>query len=167
MDLTKDFFFSYSYNVMCSFQKNMCDDVAETVLYETMFVWNEFLSCGIRNLVKNTLWTVALVYGFFKQVLVGCHIFLFIYVCVCVYCVWFLLFPSSEYNTSSLCSFNLLNNFFFYKNGSLLNGVVFKENLVVWALEWFVYGRPSTSYILLSKTICWLLNLHSIIPQSV
>ncbi|KAL1808949.1 hypothetical protein ACET3Z_025939 [Daucus carota] len=67
VDLTKDFFFSYSYNVMCSFQKNMCDDVAETVLYETMFVWNEFLSCGIRNLVKNTLWTVALVYGFFKQ----------------------------------------------------------------------------------------------------
>uniref|UniRef100_A0A164TL92 SAC domain-containing protein n=1 Tax=Daucus carota subsp. sativus TaxID=79200 RepID=A0A164TL92_DAUCS len=67
VDLTKDFFFSYSYNVMCSFQKNMCDDVAETVLYETMFVWNEFLSRGIRNLVKNTLWTVALVYGFFKQ----------------------------------------------------------------------------------------------------
>ncbi|XP_074382761.1 phosphoinositide phosphatase SAC2-like isoform X2 [Apium graveolens] len=67
VDLTKDFFFSYSYNVMCSFQKNMCDDVAEKVLYETMFVWNEFLSRGIRNLVKNTFWTVALVYGFFRQ----------------------------------------------------------------------------------------------------
>lgn len=67
VDLTKDFFFSYSYHVMCSFQKNMCDDVAEKVLYETMFVWNEFLSRGIRNLVKNTLWTVALVYGFFRQ----------------------------------------------------------------------------------------------------
>ena len=66
----------------------MCDDVAETVLYETMFVWNEFLSRGIRNLVKNTLWTVALVYGFFKQVLVGCHIFLFIYVYVCVCIVY-------------------------------------------------------------------------------
>lgn len=67
VDLTKDFFFSYSYHVMCSFQKNMCEDVAEKVLYETMFVWNEFLSRGIRNLVKNTFWTVALVYGFFRQ----------------------------------------------------------------------------------------------------
>ncbi|GFY98575.1 phosphoinositide phosphatase family protein [Actinidia rufa] len=37
------------------------------VLYETMFVWNEFLTRGIRNLLQNTVWTVALVYGFFKQ----------------------------------------------------------------------------------------------------
>ncbi|KAA3477381.1 phosphoinositide phosphatase SAC3-like [Gossypium australe] len=37
------------------------------VLYETMFVWNEFLTRGIRNHLQNTLWTVALVYGFFKQ----------------------------------------------------------------------------------------------------
>ncbi|KAA8534734.1 hypothetical protein F0562_029824 [Nyssa sinensis] len=32
-----------------------------------MFVWNEFLTRGIRNLLQNTVWTVALVYGFFKQ----------------------------------------------------------------------------------------------------
>jgi len=32
-----------------------------------MFVWNEFLTRGIRNILKTTLWTVALVYGFFKQ----------------------------------------------------------------------------------------------------
>ncbi|KAG7025920.1 Phosphoinositide phosphatase SAC2 [Cucurbita argyrosperma subsp. argyrosperma] len=38
------------------------------VLYDTMFVWNEFLTRGIRNILKNTIWTVALVYGFFKQV---------------------------------------------------------------------------------------------------
>ncbi|TYH45144.1 hypothetical protein ES332_D11G244300v1, partial [Gossypium tomentosum] len=37
------------------------------VLYETMFVWNEFLTRGISNHLKNTLWTVTLVYGFFKQ----------------------------------------------------------------------------------------------------
>ncbi|KAH7852684.1 hypothetical protein Vadar_027874 [Vaccinium darrowii] len=67
VDLTKDFFFSYSYHVMRSLQKNMCDNDAGKVLYETMFVWNEFLSRGIRNLLQNTLWTVALVYGFFKQ----------------------------------------------------------------------------------------------------
>ncbi|CAK9179659.1 unnamed protein product, partial [Ilex paraguariensis] len=67
VDLTKDFFFSYSYHVMRSLQKNKCDDEMGQVLYETMFVWNEFLTRGIRNLLQNTLWTVALVYGFFKQ----------------------------------------------------------------------------------------------------
>ncbi|KAE8687584.1 Phosphoinositide phosphatase SAC3 [Hibiscus syriacus] len=67
VDLTKDFFFSYSYHVMRSLQKNLCNNEQGQVLYETMFVWNEFLTRGIRNHLQNTLWTVALVYGFFKQ----------------------------------------------------------------------------------------------------
>ncbi|XP_017649486.1 phosphoinositide phosphatase SAC2-like isoform X1 [Gossypium arboreum] len=68
VDLTKDFFFSYSYNVMHSLQRNLCKNETGLLNYETMFVWNEFLTRGIRNNLKNTLWTVALVYGFFKQV---------------------------------------------------------------------------------------------------
>ncbi|GAA0165237.1 phosphatase [Lithospermum erythrorhizon] len=68
MDLTKDFYFSYSYNIMLSLQKNISDHEARPQLYETLFVWNEFLTRGIRNELKNTLWTVALIYGFFKQV---------------------------------------------------------------------------------------------------
>ncbi|KAG8373872.1 hypothetical protein BUALT_Bualt11G0070500 [Buddleja alternifolia] len=68
VDLTKDFYFSYSYHVMRSLQKNMCDNKTGKVLYETMFVWNEFLTRGIRHILQNTIWTVALVYGFFKQV---------------------------------------------------------------------------------------------------
>ncbi|XP_010535792.1 PREDICTED: phosphoinositide phosphatase SAC4-like isoform X2 [Tarenaya hassleriana] len=68
VDLTKDFFFSYSYNIMRSLQKNICECETGHVLYEKMFVWNEFLTRGIRNHLQNTLWTVALVYGFFKQV---------------------------------------------------------------------------------------------------
>ncbi|KAL3720727.1 hypothetical protein ACJRO7_005526 [Eucalyptus globulus] len=68
MDLRKDFFFSYSYHVMCSLQKNFGDHESRQNLYETMFVWNEYLTRSIRNNLKNTLWTVALVYGFFKQV---------------------------------------------------------------------------------------------------
>ncbi|WZY75263.1 hypothetical protein YC2023_021647 [Brassica napus] len=68
VDLTKDFFFSYSYNIMRSFQKNMCDhESGGTTLYKKMFVWNEFLTRGIRHNLRNTVWTVALVYGFFKQ----------------------------------------------------------------------------------------------------
>ncbi|CAH9137529.1 unnamed protein product [Cuscuta epithymum] len=67
VDLTKDFFFSYSYHIMRSLQKNMCDNETGQVPYDTMFVWNEFLTRGIRNIISNTFWTVALVYGFFKQ----------------------------------------------------------------------------------------------------
>ncbi|KAM3394870.1 phosphoinositide phosphatase SAC3 isoform X1 [Capsicum galapagoense] len=67
VDLTKDFFFSYSYHVMWSLQKNMCNNETGPDLYDTMFVWNEYLTRGIRNLLHNTIWTVALVYGFFKQ----------------------------------------------------------------------------------------------------
>ncbi|KAF3970972.1 hypothetical protein CMV_005378 [Castanea mollissima] len=67
VDLTKDFFFSYSYHVMRSLQKNLSNHETGHVLYETMFVWNEFLTREIRNHLQNTLWTVALVYGFFKQ----------------------------------------------------------------------------------------------------
>ncbi|KAK6147557.1 hypothetical protein DH2020_018469 [Rehmannia glutinosa] len=67
VDLTKDFYFSYSYHVMRSLQKNMCDSETGQVSYETMFVWNEFLTRGIRNILQNTLWTVALVYGFLSR----------------------------------------------------------------------------------------------------
>ncbi|KAF7813987.1 phosphoinositide phosphatase SAC2-like isoform X2 [Senna tora] len=69
VDLTKDFFFSYTYHVMHSLQKNLSDNnTSGQLLYETMFVWNEFLTRGIRNNLHNTSWTVALVHGFFKQV---------------------------------------------------------------------------------------------------
>ncbi|CAI8598476.1 unnamed protein product [Vicia faba] len=69
MDLTKDFFYSYSYNIMLSLQKNLCGYNSKgKSLYETLFVWNEFLTRGIRNNLQNTSWTVALVYGYFKQV---------------------------------------------------------------------------------------------------
>ncbi|CAH1442399.1 unnamed protein product [Lactuca virosa] len=68
VDLTKDFFFSYSYNVMHSLQKNLSSHETGQDANETMFVWNEFLTTAIHNQVNNNLWTVALVYGFFKQV---------------------------------------------------------------------------------------------------
>lgn len=68
VDITKDFFFSYSYRIMHSLQKNLCDEENKLVPYETMFVWNAFLTREIRTLLGNTLWTVALIHGFFKQV---------------------------------------------------------------------------------------------------
>ncbi|KMT04765.1 hypothetical protein BVRB_7g169440 [Beta vulgaris subsp. vulgaris] len=68
VDITKDFFFSYSYRIMHSLQKNLCDEENKLVPYETMFVWNAFLTREIRTLLGNSLWTVALIHGFFRQV---------------------------------------------------------------------------------------------------
>ncbi|KAK4778072.1 hypothetical protein SAY87_018259 [Trapa incisa] len=68
VDLKKDLFFSYSYNVMSSLQKNLCDNKAEQFPNETLFIWNEYLTREIHIKLGSTLWTVALVYGFFKQV---------------------------------------------------------------------------------------------------
>ncbi|XP_066383463.1 phosphoinositide phosphatase SAC3-like isoform X1 [Miscanthus floridulus] len=67
LDLRKDFFFSYSYHIMRSLQKNLTDPQDGWTLYETIFVWNEYLTRRIRNCLRNTLWTVALVHGFFQQ----------------------------------------------------------------------------------------------------
>lgn len=69
VDLTKDFFFSYSYHIMHTLQRNLSNNAEGHTYYESMFVWNEYLTRRIRNTAKDCMWTVALVYGFFKQVL--------------------------------------------------------------------------------------------------
>ena len=69
VDLTKDFFFSYSYHIMHSLQRNLSNNAEGQTYYESMFVWNEYLTRRIRNNGTDCMWTVALVYGFFKQVI--------------------------------------------------------------------------------------------------
>lgn len=54
---------------MHTLQRNLSNNVEGLAYYESMFVWNEYLTRRIRNNVKDCMWTVALVYGFFKQVL--------------------------------------------------------------------------------------------------
>eukprot|EP00249_Psilotum_nudum_P024421 c29179_g3_i1 orf=3-1247(-) len=68
IDLSKDFFYSYTYRIMWSLQKNSCLGDLEKMPYDDMFVWNTFLTHGIRQQLKSLHWTVALVHGFFKQV---------------------------------------------------------------------------------------------------
>ncbi|KAF8110514.1 hypothetical protein N665_0083s0076 [Sinapis alba] len=68
VDLSRDFFFSYSYHIMHSLQSNLSNSVEGHTYYESMFVWNDYLTRRIRNNAKDCMWTVALVYGFFKQV---------------------------------------------------------------------------------------------------
>ncbi|XP_039122953.1 phosphatidylinositol-3-phosphatase SAC1-like isoform X1 [Dioscorea cayenensis subsp. rotundata] len=68
VDLTKDFFFSYTYPIMCSLQQNVLAEGTVMMPYENMFVWNAFLTQPIRCKCNNTMWTIALVHGHFKQV---------------------------------------------------------------------------------------------------
>ena len=68
VDLNKDFFFSYTYCIMQSVQRNVLSKNDENMPYENMFVWNAFLSRGIRQRLNNTRWTIALMLGSFEQV---------------------------------------------------------------------------------------------------
>lgn len=68
VDLTKDFFYSYTYPIMQSLQKNVLSSGEEGTLYDNMFVWNAYLTQAIRSRCNNTIWTIALVHGHFKQV---------------------------------------------------------------------------------------------------
>ncbi|KAL8133203.1 phosphatidylinositol-3-phosphatase SAC1-like isoform X2 [Apium graveolens] len=67
VDLTKDFFYSYTYPIMQSLQKNVMSISDDKMPYENIFVWNAFLSEAIRSRCNNTIWTIALVHGNFKQ----------------------------------------------------------------------------------------------------
>ncbi|KAG0615581.1 hypothetical protein M758_5G052900 [Ceratodon purpureus] len=69
VDLTKDFFFSYTYCIMQNMQTNVTRplDSDRQMPYDNMFVWNAYLTSSIRQALKNTRWTVALVHGFFEQ----------------------------------------------------------------------------------------------------
>ncbi|XP_042491658.1 phosphatidylinositol-3-phosphatase SAC1 isoform X1 [Macadamia integrifolia] len=68
VDLTKDFFYSYTYPIMQSLQKNVLAMGEERMPYENIFVWNAYLTQAIRSRCNNTLWTIALVHGHFKQI---------------------------------------------------------------------------------------------------
>lgn len=53
---------------MQSLQKNVLSMAEEGMPYENIFVWNAYLTQPIRSRCKNTIWTIALVHGHFKQV---------------------------------------------------------------------------------------------------
>ncbi|KAM3305969.1 phosphatidylinositol-3-phosphatase SAC1 isoform X1 [Capsicum chacoense] len=67
VDLTKDFFYSYTYPIMRSLQKNVLSTGEDGMPYDNLFVWNSYLTHTIRSRCKNTMWTIALVHGHFKQ----------------------------------------------------------------------------------------------------
>ncbi|KAJ4842052.1 Phosphoinositide phosphatase sac1 [Turnera subulata] len=68
VDLTKDFFFSYTYPIMQSLQKNVLPTDEDRMSYDNLFVWNAYLTYPIRSRCDNTIWTIALVHGHFRQI---------------------------------------------------------------------------------------------------
>lgn len=70
VDLTKDFFYSYTYPIMRSLQNNVLSNEEGGIgmPYDNMFVWNAYLTQAIRSRCNNTIWTVALVHGHFRQI---------------------------------------------------------------------------------------------------
>lgn len=67
VDLTKDFYYSYTYPIMQSLQRNVLSMGDEGMPYDNIFVWNAYLTQAIRSRCNNTIWTIALVHGHFKQ----------------------------------------------------------------------------------------------------
>ena len=84
VDLTKDFFYSYTYPIMQSLQKNAMSTAAEGMPYDNIFVWNAYLTRAIRSRCNNTAWTIALVHGHFKQVCKCCSLLLTSFGCCAV-----------------------------------------------------------------------------------
>ncbi|KAG2691267.1 hypothetical protein I3843_08G002100 [Carya illinoinensis] len=67
VDMTKDFFYSYTYPIMQSLQRNVLLTGEEGMPFDNIFVWNAYLTQAIRSRCTNTIWTIALVHGHFRQ----------------------------------------------------------------------------------------------------
>ncbi|KAJ3287826.1 phosphatidylinositol-3,5-bisphosphate 5-phosphatase [Rhizoclosmatium sp. JEL0117] len=67
VDLSKNFYFSYTYDITNSLQRNMtCVNQHQTKQYNEMFMWNNFLlRNGFEDL--NNVWCLPIIYGFVDQ----------------------------------------------------------------------------------------------------
>jgi hypothetical protein len=77
IDLAKNFYFSYTYDITNSLQNNLTQpplaksgqtDDSPGLLHNDMFVWNHYLlSSGFKNLNSRSGWILPLIYGFVDQ----------------------------------------------------------------------------------------------------
>lgn len=67
VDLTKNFYFSYTYDITSTLQRNLTRDASDRH-YNDMFVWNHHLiSSGKDTLKANSNWILPIIYGFVDQ----------------------------------------------------------------------------------------------------
>lgn len=74
IDLAKNFYFSYTYDITNSLQNNLkqpplgTDNGHDALLHNDMFIWNHYLlSSGFKNLNSRSGWILPLIYGFVDQ----------------------------------------------------------------------------------------------------
>ncbi|KAJ1975957.1 phosphatidylinositol-3,5-bisphosphate 5-phosphatase [Dimargaris verticillata] len=69
VDMTKNFYFSYTYDLTHTLQYNMTQTKDEDQLvYNDMFVWNHYLlNTGFESLRSNSDWILPVIYGFVNQ----------------------------------------------------------------------------------------------------
>ncbi|CAG8541334.1 8999_t:CDS:10 [Ambispora leptoticha] len=69
VDLTKNFYFSYTYDITHTLQHNMIRTPnRSTFSYNEMFVWNHYLlDTGFRSLKNNSDWILPIIHGFVDQ----------------------------------------------------------------------------------------------------
>eukprot|EP00210_Caulerpa_lentillifera_P003675 g3508.t1 len=66
VDLTKDFFFSYTYNLSYTVQHNlMHQDSVDP--FDCIYVWNEYLTRDLRTTLNDSKWVLPLVHGSWQQ----------------------------------------------------------------------------------------------------
>ena len=69
VDLTKNFYFSYTYDITHTLQHNMTRPPnRRNFSYNEMFVWNSYLlENGFRSLKNNSDWILPIIHGFVDQ----------------------------------------------------------------------------------------------------
>jgi phosphatidylinositol 3,5-bisphosphate 5-phosphatase len=65
MELTRDFYFSYTYDLTNTLQDNMGPGAAPELRHK--FLWNHHLFCGLLQRGLSRAWLPPIVHGFFRQ----------------------------------------------------------------------------------------------------
>ena len=66
VDLTKDFFFSYTYNIYGTVQHNLMHR-EDANAFDCIYVWNEYLTRDLRTALMDNKWVLPLVHGSWQQ----------------------------------------------------------------------------------------------------
>nr|KAJ3422930.1 phosphatidylinositol-3,5-bisphosphate 5-phosphatase [Polyrhizophydium stewartii] len=65
VDINKNFYFSYSYDITSSLQRNLAESSGEMCDPTDMYIWNSFL---VRDSIPaNSVWRLNIIYGFVDQ----------------------------------------------------------------------------------------------------
>eukprot|EP01084_Bolivina_argentea_P050774 93379_1 len=65
IDLTKEFYFSYSYDLSRTLQWNMCNHFRRKP--NNMFVWNEFLLKPLHQATQSNNWMLPIIHGYYES----------------------------------------------------------------------------------------------------